>query len=168
MNINEYGIKFLSIAIAATVPAFGFSFVERLTGWYIDNEVFLSFVFMAITADLITGVWKHLKKGTFSFKEMTYGLLQKTAVVIMGYVLFEMIHQIVDDVEFIAIYFKVLLQLVVILYPAGSAMDSLSIITDGKFPPIGWMKKKNKFNEDLDLNNFKTRNDEGNDSNSST
>ena len=71
-----------------------------------------------------------------------------------------MIHQIVDDVEFIAIYFKVILQLTVMLYPVLSALKNLSIITGGKFPPNAWFVKFDSFNKDLDLEHFKTKKDE--------
>jgi hypothetical protein len=34
----------------------------------------------------------------------------------------------------------------------------MSIITNGAFPPIGWIKKIQAFNENLDLTQFKNGN----------
>lgn len=149
--------KILGTIKLAAAPAIGISLTERFIGWYIENQIFMSFVFVALSLDHILGSWVHYRKGDFSLKENIYGLFGKTTSVIVGYVLFEMVHQIVKDVDFIAIYFKVLLQLMVLLYPAGSAMGNLSILTNGKFPPVGWMKKLRKFNEEADLETFKTK-----------
>lgn len=149
--------KLLATMTLTTVPALGLTLLERLTSWYITNQVFMTFVFLAITIDHILGSYVHFQiKRDFSFKKNLQGLLQKGFSVVAGYVLLEMIHQIVKDVDFIALYFKVLIQLMVMLYPIGNAMGNLSIITKGKFPPIGWMRKLEKFNEDLDLETFKT------------
>ena len=73
-----------------------------------------------------------------------------------------MIHQIMKDVNFVAIYFKVILQLTVLLYPAFSALKNISIINSGKFPPEIWFRKFEGFNKDLDLEHFKTKKDEKN------
>ena len=111
--------------------------------------------------DHLLGSYVHLTiKKDLTFKKNLEGLLKKGFSVIAGYMLFEMIHQIVQEVDFIAIYFKVLIQVMVILYPAGSAMVNLSIITNGTFPPIDWMKKLKNFNENVDLHEFKTTNHE--------
>lgn len=162
MNIHAGNATQKAIATAklATLPAFGISLTERFVGWYIENQIFMTFVFLALFLDHILGSWVHWQKRDFSLKTNIYGLFGKTTSVIVGYILFEMVHQIVKDVDFIAIYFKVLLQLMVFLYPAGSAMGNLSILTNGKFPPVGWMNKLRKFNESADLETFKTKKDE--------
>jgi hypothetical protein len=49
----------------------------------------------------------------------------------------------------------------VFLYPAGSAFVNASILTNGKFPPLGWIQKVEKFNSNLDINQFKEKKDEG-------
>lgn len=133
----------------ASVPAVGFSLSERFAGWYFDNQVFMSLVLLTIIIDMILGAWVHWGiKHDFSFRKLFWGFAGKTLVLILGYVLFEMIHQIVEDVEIIATYFKVTLKLVVILYPAGSAMVNMSLITNGRFPPIGWMHRLERFSKD--------------------
>ena len=144
----------------AIAPAVTISITEKLSGWYFENQIYMTLVLFAIFIDWLLGSAVHIKNRDFSWKKNLTGVFAKTGYVIIGYILFEMIHQIVNDVEFIASYFKVLLQLIVILYPAGSAMGNLSVLTGGKFPPIGFMKKLDKFQEDVDLKNFKTKPDE--------
>lgn len=145
----------------SVTPAVPISLLDRLFGWYIDNQVFLTMVFSAVVIDHVLGSFVHFQiKHDFSIKKNLNGLLTKGFSVCAGYVLFEMIHQIVDDVEFIAIYFKVILQLTVMLYPVLSALKNLSIITGGKFPPNAWFVKFDSFNKDLDLEHFKTKKDE--------
>lgn len=152
-----------TLQISATT-AVGLSLVERFTEWYVSNQVFMIYVFMSLMLDHILGTYVHLfVKRDFTIQKNLEGLLKKGFAIVAGYMLFEMIHQIVQEVDFIAIYFKVLIQIMVILYPAGSAMVNLSIITNGAFPPIGWMKKLKNFNENVDLHEFSTKKESNND-----
>lgn len=161
MHFGAAHTKLFATASISAVPALGVTLIEGLTSWYIDNQIFMTFVFLSLTIDTILGAYVHYNiNKDFSMRKCLEGLLRKGFSVVAGYVLFEMVHQIVKDVDFIAIYFKVLLQLMVLLYPTGSAMGNLSIITKGKFPPIGWMKKLDKFSNDVDLETFKTKKDE--------
>lgn len=161
MHAPKFLNQILFSLILSVTPAIPISVVDRFSGWYIDNQVFLTMVFLAVAIDHILGSFVHFYiKKDFSSRKNLSGLLIKGFAVVAGYVLFEMIRQIVNDVQFVAIYFKVVLQLTVILYPVLSAFKNLSIITNGSFPPAGWFKRFEKFNEDLDLNNFKTKNDE--------
>ena len=146
------------VSIASAVPV---SLMDSLFGWYIDNRVFLTLVFIAVAIDHLVGTYVHIAiKKDFSSKKNLKGLLVKGFSVCAGYVLFEMIHQIMKDVNFVAIYFKVILQLTVLLYPAFSALKNISIINGGKFPPEIWFRKFEGFNKDLDINHFKTKKDE--------
>lgn len=154
INIAFAGV----VSVASAVPV---SLMDLLFGWYIDNRVFLTLVFIAVAIDHLVGTYVHIAiKRDFSSKKNLKGLLVKGFSVCAGYVLFEMIHQIMKDVNFVAIYFKVILQLTVLLYPAFSALKNVSIINGGKFPPEIWFRKFEGFNKDLDINHFKTKKDE--------
>ena len=167
MHTPKFLTQILFSAVMALTPAIPISIVDRFSGWYIDNQVFLTMVFLAVAIDHILGSFVHFYiKHDFSGKKNLHGLLIKGFSVVAGYVLLEMIHQIVNDVQFIAIYFKVVLQLTVILYPILSALKNISIITGGTFPPKAWFDRFEKFNNDLDLNNFKTSTNEEYHSNS--
>lgn len=155
--------KTLAAVKLAAVPAVGLTLSERFAGWYIDNAAFISFVLIAICIDAIVGAWVHYIKHDFNFRKLFWGFATKTMVLVFGYVLFEMIHQIVQDVEIIATYFKVTLQLVVMLYPAGSVLGNISYLTNGKFPPIGWMKRLERFNLEGNIEILKPNKDESTD-----
>lgn len=135
----------------------GPALLESLSGWYIQNSVFMSFVFVAIFLDHLSGSYVHwFIKKDFSWKKNRNGLFLKFSSSVFGYVLLEMLRQIVDDVDFIAIYLKISLQLVVFLYPASSAFGNIHIITNGKMPPKWLMTGVKRFEEDGDLRHFRT------------
>lgn len=153
--------KLIASVKLSVTPAIFVTISEGISQWYIVNQWFMVFVFLAIAIDHILGTIVHLfYKKDFSFKKNLFGLLIKSGACIIGYMIFIMIHEIIKDVDFIAIYFKVVIQLTVFIYPAGSALGNLSILTGGKFPPIGWMNRIAKFQENLDIKNFKTDTDE--------
>lgn len=146
------------VSMASAVPV---SLMDLVFGWYIDNRVFLTLVFIAVAIDHLLGSYVHLIIARdFSPRKNVSGLLVKGFSVCAGYVLFEMIHQIMKDVDFVAIYFKVVLQLTVMIYPVYSALKNLSLINGGSFPPEIWFRKFEGFNKDLDINHFKTKKDE--------
>lgn len=153
---------FATFKIAA-IPAIFVTVFEGLSDWYIVNQWFMIYVFYAIAIDHILGSIVHaFIKKDFTFKKNATGLVMKISFCIAGYSLFVMIHEIFKGIPFIADYFKILIQFIVFIWPAGSAMGNMSILTGGKFPPIGWMRKLEKFQENLDLDNFKTTKDESN------
>lgn len=133
-----------------------FSFMQEITGWYIDNVFFMTFVSVAIAIDHALGSYVHWKKlKDFSWKENRNGLFLKILGSLCGYILFEMLYQILQDVEFISMYLKVLLQVVTFFYPFMSAVKNLSIATNGKFPSKALLSKFIKFDETADLNVLK-------------
>ena len=159
--------KIISAVKLATVPAVFVTVSEGISKWYIVNQWFMVFVFCAIAIDHLLGSIVHaFYKRDFTFKKNLSGIIIKIGSCIAGYMMFTMMHEIIKDVDFISMYFKTLLQLTVFIYPAGSALGNLSILTGGKFPPIGWMKIIAKFQENLDLENFKTKKDENENINS--
>lgn len=167
LNILHSG-KDLHVIIPAlfklgTIPAVAFAFNEKVTGWYMDNYFFIIMVMVAILVDHTLGSVVHwFYKKDFVFQKNYIGLIKKVGGCIAGYVVLEMLREILKDADFIAIYMKMLIQTMVFMYPAGSAMGNLSVITGGKFPPIGWMKKLDNFQKTADLNSLKTKIDETN------
>lgn len=59
-------------------------------------------------------------------------------------------------------YLLAITRIMVFLYPASSAFVNSSILTSGKFPPIGWIVKIENFNKSMDIRKFKD-NEEGED-----
>lgn len=166
LNTIHSGIgvdKIIAAAKIAAVPAVFMTVFEGLSKWYIVNQWFMIFVFYAIAIDHILGSIVHaFVKKDFTFKKNAMGFVMKISFCIAGYSLFVMIHEIFKGIPFIADYFKILIQFIVFIWPAGSAMGNMSILTGGKFPPIGWMKKLERFQENADINEFKITKDENN------
>jgi hypothetical protein len=159
--------KIMSSFKLATVPAIFVTVIEGFSKWYIVNQWFMVFVFVAIIIDHILGSIVHrFWKKDWSNWENLKGLLIKLGASIFGYAIFIMIHEILKDVPFVAQYFKVVIQLMVFIYPAGSALGNLSIMTGGKLPSKGLIDRIKGFQDNLELDNFKQKGNENNTDNS--
>ena len=143
-----------SLALAISPIAY---FAGKIADWTMMNEAYVVFVLMAIAIDHFLGTIIHFFiKRDFSIKKNIIGLLVKIGMVVSIGLLFEGINEMMkQDESFIISYFVVVLRLTVFMYPAGSAFMNSAIITKGKFPPIGWMNKLKKFQENLNLNDLK-------------
>jgi len=160
LHSGNAGGKLLSTLKLAAVPAAGLSVAEKISGWYIDSQVYIQILLWTLIADLALGVWKHLNLSTFSFKKMIWGFTQKMFFVIVFYFLSEAFLQIISDAELDSVYVKVFLKFLLFIWPAGNALVNMGIITNGKFPPLAFLKKIHKFNETLDYNDLKINKDE--------
>lgn len=144
-----------SIILAVSASPFAL-LLDKLKSWAVDNIEFMTIIAFAIIIDHIIGSILHaFKLRDFTWKENLKGLLVKMGLTVAGYLLFEMFNFILKDAEWLAKYFKLVTNLTVFLYPAGSAFVNISVLTDGKFPPIGWIEKIKKFQTNLNLKEFK-------------
>lgn len=138
------------IALGLSIPAWA---LASLSEWTLSNRDFIAGVLMCIAIDHAIGSWYHaFKLRDFSFKKNACGLISKLSLCAAAAVLFEIIHHTVRDVNIIYDYLKNTTRLVIILYPAGSAFLNMSALTNGAFPPLGWIKKVTAYNNTLDLN----------------
>ncbi len=129
---------------------------EKITDWTLENQAYVLFVFGAIFIDHVLGTIIHaLVTKDFSLKKNALGLITKVGLVVAVGFLFEGINYIVQEDSFIKSYTIIVLRLSVFLYPAGSAFMNSSILTKGKFPPIGWIKKIKNFEVNMNLDEFK-------------
>lgn len=143
----------VTLAVSASPIAL---LLDKLKSWAIDNIEFMTIIAFAIIIDHIIGSILHaFKLRDFTWKENLKGLLVKMGLTVAGYLLFEMFNFILKDAEWLAKYFKLVTNLTVFLYPAGSAFVNISVLTNGKFPPIGWIEKIKKFQTNLNLKEFK-------------
>lgn len=141
------------LALASSPVAY---ILEKLLSWSMANQEYLVFVLLAIMVDHILGSIIHgFILRDFSFRKNLSGLILKIGLTVVIGLLFEGVNHIMKGDNFIKDYLTMVLRLSVFLYPAGSAFMNSAIITKGKFPPIGWMEKIKKFNQDLDLKQFK-------------
>lgn len=134
---------FLSITVSPIM--YGFHLISKYV--FTDRE-FVEVLFILLLADLITGMLKHLKTHTFSFKELFLGLLEKIFVSAVGMILFNALGSIqgLEKNEVLLNYFKLVGKLINAFYVGGSAFNNLFLLTGGKFPPVGWMKRMKNFN----------------------
>ena len=152
LHKSSFIFKLKSAALLA-VPLGSFGWcMNQLSKWTVTNQGYIAGVLICIAIDhLIGSVYHACKAKDFTFKKNIYGLLQKLALCAASAVLFEVIHSTLKDVPLIYEYLKTITRLTVILYPAGSAFMNMSALTNGIFPPLGWIKKLKAFNEDLDI-----------------
>lgn len=133
---------------AVASPVVSLTFFKN---WFIDNYLFFILLFSALMLDLLIGVFVHLFKfKDFTLKKMVQGFLSKCYLTSLGFgcfeifkILFKLYNVDVGD------YVKLTIALIVMSYPLFSAIGNLSVATDGKFPPIGWINRMNKYKESL-------------------
>ena len=144
------------IAVIASIPTI---MLSKLTSWTITNQDYIIGVLACITIDhLIGSIFHAFKLKDFSLKKNICGLITKVGLCAASVILFEIIHDSVKEATFIYNYLKTVTRLIVILYPAGSAFINMSYLTNGSFPPIGWLKKIKSFNENIDFEDLKNKN----------
>lgn len=130
--------------------------ISAISNWTLTNQDYLWSVLVCIAIDHLIGTVYHaFKLRDFTFKKNALGMIKKIGLCVLAIGLFEIIHNTVKDVVFIYDYLKVTTRLVVILYPASSAFMNMSCLTDGRFPPIGWINKIKIFNENLNVEKLK-------------
>lgn len=122
---------------------------EKITKWTIDQQDYILVVLGAITVDYFFGVWKHLIKGTFDWGDNVKGLFIKLTLTVAGGFLFEGLHSLATDSYVVVSLFKMGSRILVFMYPAASAFKNISIVSGGRFPPIGWFEKQEKFAKTL-------------------
>ena len=138
------------------LPAVAVSVFEYFSGLYTTDLSFLYGVLFVLMIDHVLG--------TFTFKANLLGLLKKLTVILSGYSMLLIMHDALDEVEFLDVYFKVMIKLMVLLYPLSSALVNMSKVTNGAFPPSGLLKKIKNFEKTGDLESLKekTESDENN------
>ena len=144
--------KFLS-ALKLSLIASPFILIwDKLVKWGVPNQDYILIVLGAILVDWFFGIWKHLKKRTFSFKQNAFGLIIKVALTTGAAFLFEGLGSIVkDSADIIVVSLTTVTRVIVFLYPAVSAWQNIYIVSDERFPPKAWMDRINRFNENLNV-----------------
>ena len=144
--------KFLS-ALKLSLIASPFILIwDKLVKWGVPNQDYILIVLGAILVDWFFGIWKHLKKRTFSFKQNAFGLIIKVALTTGAAFLFEGLGSIVkDSADIIVVSLTTVTRVIVFLYPAVSAWQNIYVVSDERFPPKAWMDRINRFNENLNV-----------------
>jgi hypothetical protein len=85
-------------------------------------------------------------------------MVKISMVIAFGFMMEGLAHITIED-DFIYRYIKMSGRILVILYPAISAMKNMKIITKGVFPPDAIVGKLENFTQDLDVEKLKRGND---------
>jgi hypothetical protein len=137
--------------------------LDHLTDWFALNSGYVIFVFIAIIIDHILGTYLHaFVKRDFSLRKNIQGFFGKTLLVVAVGVLVEGMASILGPGMFVTDYFAVVSRLMVFVYPAGSALMNVAILTDGAFPPVAWMERIKRFNSELDVKQFQGKEEDKN------
>jgi len=137
-----------SFLVGTTLSPFAI-IIQKLTDWYITNQVTIFFFCGAIIFDWLSGVAKHIKLKTFSWKLNGIGLLVKIGMVVAGSFLAEALPHFLGNDNLVSNSLLTILRLSIFMYPAGSCWMNMAIITNGAFPPTGWINRIKSFNENL-------------------
>lgn len=121
--------------------------LDHINEWYFENFSYVVFTFIAVIFDHLLGSYVHaFINRDFSMKKNIFGFFTKMFLVIIVGVLAEGVAEIMQD-NIVADYSSIVARLMVFIYPAGSAWENSRIITNGRFPPIGFMDWAKKINE---------------------
>lgn len=139
-----------TIKVGVLISPFIFA-IGKLNIWVIANIDYISIVLGAIAIDHVLGTIKHgFFLRDFTIKKNLVGVMTKIGLVIACGFLFEGLNVLVHRDTVIKDYLTITTRIIVFLYPAGSAFSSSSVISGGKFPPMGWMEKLRRFQTNLD------------------
>lgn len=128
-----------------------------------DSE-FLKILVLFLFFDLVLGMWKHWVQKTFDWTKMYKGLMTKIAISLIGMFLFNAFASIPELINFseISVWIALTGKVMNIVYVGGSAFNNMFVLSGGKFPPVAFMQRFEKFNKTLSLNVFKGSEEETN------
>lgn len=112
---------------------------------------FIAGIVTVVIIDGIMGAWKWIKLSKFNEKKLAIGIIEKLAICIFAMVIFNTLILAAGDHPDIVSYMNLLAALTILIYPALSAFKNMFFITNGKFPPIGWMRKMESFNDTANI-----------------
>lgn len=149
-----------SIIIGAAVSPFVYV-LDKVNAWSLLNRDYIFAVLLAITIDHVIGTIYHgFKAKDFTIKKNLIGLTTKLGLCVLNGVLFEMLNGMTVNHKWLYDYLLLVTRLIVFLYPAGSAMVNSSKLTNGVFPPMGWMDWIKNFQKNLNIKELKEKTDE--------
>ncbi len=152
-RVELFFLKMLnSITISLTVVPI--LYLGDLVDMYFLFDIgFLEILLISLTGSLFMGIWKHLKLRTFSKTRMLLGFIEQITIVVVALIMFNAFSHIKEFARHqdAMDYFNLLWKTIVVSYPATSLFNSMYYVTNGKFPPVGWMKRMKNFQKNLNL-----------------
>jgi len=134
-------------------------FFEEILHIAFGSKYFLQMITFALFADLLSGIVKHFKNKTFDFKKLFTGFMTKVFVSELSMMLFNIL-SIINGGDTFTNWILFTGMLLSFVYVGGSAFLNLYDISGGKFPPVSFMNRFEKFNETLDVKDLMNKSTE--------
>lgn len=135
-------------------------FMDWIRAWFADNGQFFLFMCTALIVNMIVGIWFHLKFKTFNFKEFLLKNAEMMGVMVIVYIMLEMMRYTAGE-NLAGEVFRILIQILTLMYPTSKVMKNIFIISNGRHPPKFIMYRLYNFEKYGDLEGFfKTKKDE--------
>lgn len=132
---------------------------ETINAWIQLNIDYISIALFSVGAAHVLGSITHrLYKKDFDWKKNIVGFCIMLSMVVVVALLMEGLAHVTKQQDLIFTYVSMMGRLVVIIYPIRSALKNVKIITNGAFPPDAIIGKLENFNNNLDLNEFRDKN----------
>jgi hypothetical protein len=137
------------------------SFFPDLQMWFEINESYVNVALGCIGLDHLLGSLVHSRayKNDFDWKNNITGFGIKLSMVVAFAFLMEGLAHVTIEDDMIYKYIKMSGRILVILYPAISAMKNMRVITNGAFPPAVFFGKAKDAFESGDIRRIKNEND---------
>ena len=130
--------------------------LNQFNQWFETNHEFVSYMIYAIIINMAAGVWAHLIRKTFDWKDFWIKNSEMIAITIMVYFLLEILNETAGR-SMTGNTFQIFIQVLTLLFPISKAFKSVHIISSGKFPPAFIMNLLYKFAQPGDMSElFKT------------
>lgn len=140
--------KYLFLNVAKIAP---FAFVlDIINAWFNENGQFFLFLCTSVFINMLVGIWKHVKKGTFDYKQFLIKNAEMALILVITYVMLDMLRLTAGD-NYAGEAFRVVIQVMTLFYPASKVIKNVYIISNGKYPAEWVMKRLYNFEKNGDL-----------------
>lgn len=125
--------------------------LDGLNFWFKTNQQFSSFILICLLVNMIVGAIFHNKMATFDWVELFKKNILMWLVLIVVYAMLEMLRLTAGN-NFVGETFKILIQIVTLLYPVSKVLKNIYILSNKQFPPAFIMDKIYNFEKNGNLN----------------
>jgi len=121
--------------------------------WFTTNKQFVTFAIIAVVINIAYGMYYHHKTNTFDYGELLRKASKMIVTIIVSYVLLDMLRVTAGD-NIAGEIFKILIQIMTLLYPISKTLKQVYILSNKEFPPEFIMTKLYNFEKNGDLTEF--------------
>lgn len=147
----EDRLKYAALSIAKIAPfAYILDFVDM---WFKSNHQFFFFVMVALLGNMLIGAWRHHKAKSFDFTEFLTKNATMGFIIVITYVMLETLRYTAGE-NIAGETFRVLIQVMTLLYPVSKAVKNIFILSRGQYPPEFLMRRLYSFERNGDLADF--------------